>query len=85
VAAARAAPVSWGRMASSSPWITSTGQRTRPQAARKPSASTIARPRTVSASVAGPTSAPHETASSRALVEWASLNIWPKKKSRKPR
>ena len=35
VASARAAPWAWGRMASESPWITSTGQRTRAQPSRK--------------------------------------------------
>ena len=83
VTSARAAPAAWGRMASSSPWMTSTGQRTRSHTDRKVSSPQASSPRSVSISVAASISSPHPTQSSICFVECGSVNIRPKKNSRK--
>ena len=84
VTAASATPAACGRMASSSPWITSTGQRTRSQTAAE--ALAAARVETVlrcrSASPAR-SPAPSRRSPRSASCECGSVNNWPKKNSRK--
>ena len=70
-------------MASSLPWMTSTGRSTRAHTLLKPSRPQAASARFVSASRSGSISLPQPTQSSRCLVEWGSVNIRAKKNSRK--
>ncbi len=74
---------SCGVMASSSPEITSTGQRTRAASARASSVESAAAAWAV-ISTSGVVSRPHPTQSSIGLVEWGSVNMREKKNSRKP-
>ena len=87
VSSASRAPASQGRMWSSSPWTTRTGQRTRPASSVAPSMLVAGptRPRMVAISVSGSVSNPQPTASSIALVEWGSEKISPQKNSRNSR
>ena len=86
VASASAAPCLRGRTWSSSPWITSVGQRTREHVSLKLSvlqASPI--PRVVSASVSGSVSSAQPMQSSICLLECGSVKHLAKKNSRNPR
>ena len=66
------------------PWITSTGQRTRPHSSRAVClVEAVADP--VATSVSAVVSSAQPTQSSIGLVECGSVNIWEKKNSRKPR
>ena len=85
MASASAAPWACGRIRSWSPWITSTGQRTRATVSSKDSSRHSESADIVSASVSGSVSSAQRTQSSICLVECGSLNIWAKKNSRKPR
>lgn len=78
-------PSASGRIASSEPWMTSTGQRTRRQ--RSAAASGVGHDvgsHSVRMSVSGSVSRPQETNSSIGRVEWGSLNIRPAKNSSQP-
>ena len=72
-------------MRSSSPWMTSTGQRTRSQTSANCSSPHSDIAADVSASVPGSVSSAHPTQSSICLVECGSENICAKKNSRNPR
>ncbi len=72
-------------MASSVPWITSTGQRTSAHAASTSSLVPHSRFCTVAISVSAEVSSPQPTQSSNCFVEWGSVNICDMKNSTKPR
>ena len=84
VASASAMPRLGPVIASSEPWITSTGQRSRPA-----SSSAVSRSRSLPdsmvTSVSALVSSPQPTQSSIGFVECGSVNIREKKNSRKPR
>ena len=71
-------------IASSEPWITSTGQRRRPASSRVVSASRSLPADSVATSVSALVSRPQPTQSSIGFVECGSVNICEKKNSRKP-
>ena len=82
VSSASVAPDSGERTASSRPWITSTGQRTRAASSRAVSSSNV--PPCVAISVSGVVCRPQPMQSSICLVECGSVKICEKKKDRKP-
>ena len=84
VASARPIPRPGPVIASPEPWITSTGQRTRPASSRCASASIGSRT-VVAIRTSGVVSSPQPTQSSIGFVECGSVNICEKKNSRKPR
>ena len=82
VRAASSAPAATGRMPSSSPWMTITGQLTRSAIARVVCSSSPS-PSAVAIRVSGSVSSPQPTASSICLVECGSLKAVSKKNWRK--
>ena len=83
MASASATPRLGPVIRSSEPWITSTGQRTRPARSRASSAPMLSAS-CVAISVCASVSSPQPTQSSIGLVECGSGNICEKKNSRKP-
>ena len=83
---ARAAPTPAGTWASSVPWTTSTGQRTRGQSAATSAGSMIlvSQPRNPARIVSMSVSSAQPTQSSICLVECGSVKHWEKKNSRYP-
>ena len=75
VRSARAAPRAWDWISSPSPWMTSTGQRTRAHVSANGFLRRSSAPREVSAITAGSVSSAHATKSSRGFVECGSLNM----------